>query len=675
MTLLILYHILKSYKIIQMKTLKERRSESYEKRIEAAALAQNRPHPSSHRSNGDERKYLDEEGNKTYLMSFTKGLKHDPATGLVTSPQHFRQFVEGIETGDPEIFEITPVGPGYLTIDNNAQSKKILDWKSEIAGGQQPVPVRAWESAGAGLSFDLQGPDSMAVTMKPAPALGSDELTAEMGEVYAQALLRDIPFTAFFEVTNKQEEFVNTSYSSALSCFIAKGDKEKVLHLLEALQQLPYFRHASGARSINSIQQVFRGNAKGDTVGPYLSQFLLMGNTGVNRIDQEQRASDGYITYGSIRIDQRVRVAKEKKNYLTHWDEWLDVQNGADLRGLEEYEQGIKGRRFITTPRDLATYVHYDALYQAYLNACLLLLSVGAPFDKGIPFQAKDFIDRQQGFAQYGGPHILTLVTEVATRALKAVRFQKFNIHRRMRPEALAARIQMHKVIENKSLRVRLDSENMYPLTKMQFELNDILKLLTKQNPSFELGFERATCKHQHFDHNYLLPMAFYEGSPMHPSYGAGHATVAGACVTILKAFFDTDQYIKIDPEGKSWTIQSERPETNYCFVPNKYGLALKTVPLLKPLSLEGELNKLASNISIGRNWAGVHYHSDYWESLLMGEQIAIGMLQEQSIMYNPLEDLTMTIHKFNGEVITIDNGELKKEQPIGDIIARGFSN
>lgn len=38
---------------------------------------------------------------------------------------------------------------------------------------------------------------------------------------------------------------------------------------------------------------------------------------------------------------------------------------------------------------------------------------------------------------------------------------------------------------------------------------------------------------------NYLLPMAFPEGSPMHPSFGAGHATVAGACTTILKAFFD----------------------------------------------------------------------------------------------------------------------------------------
>ena len=37
---------------------------------------------------------------------------------------------------------------------------------------------------------------------------------------------------------------------------------------------------------------------------------------------------------------------------------------------------------------------------------------------------------------------------------------------------------------------------------------------------------------------NALLPMAFPEGSPTHPAYGAGHATVAGACVTILKAWF-----------------------------------------------------------------------------------------------------------------------------------------
>ena len=51
-----------------------------------------------------------------------------------------------------------------------------------------------------------------------------------------------------------------------------------------------------------------------------------------------------------------------------------------------------------------------------------------------------------------------------------------------------------------------------------------------------------------------LLPVAFQEGSPMHPAYGAGHATVAGACVTILKAFFDTS------------SVLIKRPSDSGCF-------------------------------------------------------------------------------------------------------------
>lgn len=59
-------------------------------------------------------------------------------------------------------------------------------------------------------------------------------------------------------------------------------------------------------------------------------------------------------------------------------------------------------------------------------------------FNLGIPFQLQANIDHQQGFAN----------TEVATRALKAVRYQKFNIHRRMRPEALAARLHKTEILK-----------------------------------------------------------------------------------------------------------------------------------------------------------------------------------------------------------------------------------
>ncbi len=56
---------------------------------------------------------------------------------------------------------------------------------------------RKWEAPTAGVVHDLQGPDAQAVTMLPAPELGSDELAYEMAEVYELALLRDVPLTDF----------------------------------------------------------------------------------------------------------------------------------------------------------------------------------------------------------------------------------------------------------------------------------------------------------------------------------------------------------------------------------------------------------------------------------------------------------------------------------------------
>ncbi|WP_206601114.1 hypothetical protein [Pseudophaeobacter leonis] len=64
-------------------------------------------------------------------------------------------------------------------------------------------------------------------------------------------------------------------------------------------------------------------------------------------------------------------------------------------------------------------------------------------------------------------------------------------------------------------------------------------------------------------------------------------------------------------------------------------------------------MNKLASNISIGRNMAGVHYFSDYYDSLRMGEEIAIGLLEEQAICY-PMDDFVMNLPTFDGTNVRI---------------------
>ena len=294
---------------------------------------------------------------------------------------------------------------------------------------EKTVPVRGWESQGAGLTFDLEGPDAQSVTMPPAPSLDSQELIAEMGEVYWMALCRDVPFADW-----DGNATIDAARDSLKHLSWFRGDR--TMDLTGITDRLPAALARRRILSENGVDSVplaklFRGVTPGEQIGPYLSQFLLVGNRG---LDAAHVITDGFVAYGSIRVDQRVRVAEAGTDYMQDFKDWLDVQNGANVRGTESYGDGF---RFIATPRDLATYVHYDALYEAYLNACLILLGLGAPFDPGLPFLAPDHIDKQLGFAQFGGPHILTLVTEVATRALKAVRYQKFNVHRRLRPEAL----------------------------------------------------------------------------------------------------------------------------------------------------------------------------------------------------------------------------------------------
>lgn len=590
----------------------DRKQNSYRIRIEAAERARHRPDV-LHTANGDEQRLA----SAHYAMCFTKGLHHDKDTGLVADPAHFEAFRHAIDEGFIDAFTLkVPV--------SNSCGKR-----------------RKWEAPTAGTAYDLQGPDAQAVTMAPAPALGSDELAYEMAEVYELALLRDQPLSDFRDGTGNAKVKASTDRLNALAYNPADGSGRP--------------RISDSAGKINA-QNAFRGSSPGVDVGHYLSQFMLIGNGGLTGSD---KVKDGLITYGAQQISQRVPVARPD-NYMIRYDDWYTVQNGCDVQDNPALFDASAKRRFISTPRDLATYVHYDALYQAYLNACLILLSMDTPFDPGfanLSGQRDHFIngpdafaakfDPQSkgyalaphagGFALYGGPHILTLVTEVATRALKAVRYQKFNNHIRLRPEALAGRI--HKAGH---------IEKHHPIAGTSF--SDLEADISETVSAIRAANKKA-CK----DNTALLPMAFQEGSPMHPSYGAGHATVAGACVTVLKAFFDTGAiFVKrsgANPVEAFRRFQSK--DVPIAYMPNKSGDALVLDKACLTLTLEGELNKLAANISIARNMAGVHYFTDYYDSLRMGEEIAIGLLEEQAMCY-PTDPFVLTVPTFDGGVRSI---------------------
>ena len=239
---------------------------------------------------------------------------------------------------------------------------------------------------------------------------------------------------------------------------------------------------------------------------------------------------------------------------------------------------------------------------QANVLATLLLLSYGAPaLNPNNPYLS---YATEAGSITFGSQAALDLMWSAPINALHSVWFQKWLVHRRVRPEAFGGRIHNH-VTGAAKYAIHADVLNSTAL--------------------------QATFKARG---NYLLPMPYPEGSPTHPSYPAAHAVVGGAGVTMLKAMFN-----------ESFVIPSP-------VVPSDDGLTL--VPYDgPPLTVSSELNKLAANVSLGRNACGVHYRSDGVEGMRLGEEIALSILRDMATVYNE-QFAGFTLTRFDGTPVTI---------------------
>ncbi len=119
---------------------------------------------------------------------------------------------------------------------------------------------------------------------------------------------------------------------------------------------------------------------------------------------------------------------------------------------------------------------------------------------------------------------------------------------------------------------------------------------------------------------------------------------MAGACATILKAAFDG---------SLSYT---ELPENGTIVTASADGTAL--VPYSGSdaghITINGEINKLASNIGQARDIAGVHWRSDSDYGLRLGEAVAISILREQGNNYTGEDFEGFTITTFDGKTVTV---------------------
>jgi membrane-associated phospholipid phosphatase len=437
-------------------------------------------------------------------------------------------------------------------------------YRAALASGQpsqmEQIPLggtRKQVSPQAGLAFDMAGADSHALELATPPAFASAQAAAEMVELYWMAVLRDVPFEDY--ATNPLAIQAAAELGSLGAAYT--GPKQGGVVTPGLL-----FRSAIGL----------------DDVGPYVSQFLLE-----------------TVNTGPLSMPQRYKTANQGVAYGTNFATWYDI-----VRGLQPSSAGHLDpiTRYMRNGRDLAEMVHSDYSYQAFLQAGLILLGYGgAALSPTNPYLSSA---SQTGFVTFGPAYILDMVSRAANLALRAAWFQKWYVHRRLRPEEMGGRIHQ-----------QVTGAKDYGIDGLVTNSQALQLILSQYNSG-------------------LLPLAFPEGSPLHPAYPAGHAAIAGACVTVLKALFN-ESFVLPTPVIASPDGQSLLPYL---------GL---------PLTVRGELDKLAVNISFGRNIAAVHYRTDGTEGMRLGEAAALSLLEDYSATYN--ENFGgFQLTKFDGTVVQI---------------------
>jgi hypothetical protein len=421
---------------------------------------------------------------------------------------------------------------------------------------RDPEAVERLNNPQATYAIDLVGTDATALTLEPPPAFASRAMAAEMAELYWRALMRDVPFR---------------EYDSNPLVPAAIAD-------LEALDYAQL-----------STTSLFRGETAGDRRGPLVSQFLWRD-----------------IPYGLQTIEQRYRAPQRGQDFLTTFEEWLDCQRGGRARASTRFDPSP---RYIASYRALTEYVHRDFSFQPFMNAALIILQMGGERGDVVlsPTNPYRGSRTQFGDISFGSKNLLSLLAQASLLGQKTSYYQKWQVHRRGRPEAFGARIDVH-----------LSGRKSYDLYPAILESDALTR--TKA----------------HFG-SWLLPQAYPEGCPTHPSYPAAHAVNSGACATVLKAFFDESHVIAdpVEASADGVRLQPWRGED---------------------LTLGAEIDKLAANIALARDAAGVHFRSDSIRGLKLGEEVAIGLLADTSRTYNEKFD-GFVLSRFDGSRIRISNG------------------
>ena len=412
---------------------------------------------------------------------------------------------------------------------------------------------------------------------------------------------------------------------------------------------------------------------RGDLRGPYVSQFVLLPFPNASAV-----------------VDQMRESPLPGTDWMADWSSALAAQNGVVPRidGARRVATVSRIPRYVRNGRDLAWFCGSDDYpVQPFVTAALILKALGAPLNPINPYrrdraparirrprrrhrrdrgkgagadvdavegeeeeehkERARLVANQNNVVHLGFADAIDALSKVGASALKAAWYHKWSVHQRARPEALG-------MLAEKAWRTRTNPHGLHP---------DLLGSPTMKAVERRQG-------------TLLLSQVFPSGAPCHPSYPSAHATVASACACVLKAFFDGDwaipDAVRTDAEGtvlqrmvprrsedvrrRSAEREKSRPSIGTALRRRSAGDGGRhgaggcggngageeageeeegdEAPLASRLRLGDEIDKLASNIGLGRCFAGAASRSDVEAGWELGEKVAVRTLHDLSRRY-----------------------------------------
>jgi hypothetical protein len=320
--------------------------------------------------NGDNALFSDHSGN------WSKCLLHDDL-GIVNQ-NSWNSFINALSSGNFRDFQNiivgNPGGAGFTGTLNGPETS---------------------------LAFDLQGLDSHATKIPPAPSVTSAQTAMEEVELYWGAMLRDVNFT----------DYVNSPLAAQ-----AAAD----------LNRCSFIKSGANTEFPSAItpQNLFRGQivpGDGSAKGPYISQFMLQPTF-----------------YGAQPLSQMFQTFAPGQSFMTSVEEYKSVESGHPPTATLAFDSTP---RHLRNGRSLSAFTHVDVLHQSYFTAFLVLIGIGAPLNPGNPYLGSQ---SQHGFGTLDPVEAAATIPEMATRALKAAWYHKWIVNLRQRPEEVGALLHAH---------------------------------------------------------------------------------------------------------------------------------------------------------------------------------------------------------------------------------------